>query len=196
MLDEKLLFTNHISKVCSRLAFSSHIIGKFTNILPRTQLLKLFYAYSHAIILYGLTIYGSADKNKLHSLKKIFKILLRKLWGTQQYTKVKTTFIMKQLSILNLDNLLKHSIACFMHKIINKNAPDYMIDMISNNNLSTYKTTRHSNLIRKPKLKLTSMKKSFSWLAPTIWNEIPQVIKNNKFCTFKSYYRNFLLDNQ
>ena len=81
-----------------------------------------------------------------------------------------------------------------MHKILNNNAPVLMKNLIERNVHRKRKITRQDNLIRKPKVKITSMKKAFSWAGPTTWNLLPKYIKNNNLKLFKKELKKMLLE--
>ena len=56
------------------------------NYLPHKSLIKLYYAFVHPHILYGLEIYGTANKEKLDKLcnlnNKLLRIVLHKNLAT------------------------------------------------------------------------------------------------------------------
>ena len=76
-----------------------------------------------------------------------------------------------------------------MHKVQNNIGSSIVINSIRSND-SSARHTRHSYLIRKPKIRISSTKKSFIWAGPTVYNKIPDNIKNSYL--FKKSLKQYL----
>ena len=58
-LDSKLNFLNHVKIIENKLSRAVEILWRLETVLPQTALLKLYYAFLHPHILYGLIVWGS-----------------------------------------------------------------------------------------------------------------------------------------
>ena len=175
------------------MSYICHILTKFYT-LPQSIRRKVYYAYAHPIINYGISIWGLSYKTHIKPLIRLQKSLVKKI----TFKNDNIAELYKNEKILNIDSLNNYSLACSIHKILSKDAPLLLQEIINNCSLVSNRLTRNSvnNYIRKPAIKLTTMKRSFRWAAPTIYNKIPCHIKNNNFKTFKSRLFSYLLLNQ
>ena len=90
----------------------------------------------------------------------------------------------KDLNLLSIDYLKEYSLLCFMYKIMKFQSPTLLYNSI-NKNKCNLRNTRQRNMIRKPQVKLSSMRKSFTWLASTLWNELLPADKDKNYNSFK-----------
>ena len=79
-IDDKLNYVNHIKHVTKKLSFVSYILSRFYN-LPKAILKKIYYSFGHSLIMYGISIWGSAYKVNLRPLKKVHKNIVKKNIG-------------------------------------------------------------------------------------------------------------------
>ena len=191
-IDEKLTFKNHIKKTCSKLSYVSHILTRFYT-LPQAVRKKVYYAYAHPIMNYGISLWGSSYITHIRPLIRVQNSLVKKI--SYNYNK-NISDIYKKEKILNIDSLKKYALLCNMHKIISNHAPLLLQELIHDSFFSSTKYTRNRDLIRKPAVKLTIMKRSFCWAAPTIFNSIPDYIKKNNYKNFKSRIFDYLVEHQ
>ena len=64
-IDLRLNFHSHIKSVENKVARSVGILSKLKHFLPSNSLLKLYYAFIHPHLLYGLSIWGCTHKSYL-----------------------------------------------------------------------------------------------------------------------------------
>ena len=83
------------------------------------------------------------------------------------------------ISPLSISATKQYFTLCKMHKIINKSIPENMLELVPYINYNRTRETRQSKLIKKPKINLTIMKKSFAYTATEEWNLLPSSFKNN-----------------
>ena len=72
-IDDKLNYISHIKHVIKKLSFVSYVLSRSYN-LPKTILKKIYYAFGHPIIMYGISIWGSTYNVNLKPIKKLHKI--------------------------------------------------------------------------------------------------------------------------
>ena len=68
ILDNKLTFSDHISKVAKKVSPSVGIISKLRHYVPTSVLLKLYYAILHPYLFYGIIVWRSTYKSYLQKL--------------------------------------------------------------------------------------------------------------------------------
>ena len=79
-IDSKLSWENHIDHVKKKLSSGLAIIFKLRHYLSQNQLKDLYFAFIHSNILYGLEIWGAANKTKLDAISKLMNKSLRAMY--------------------------------------------------------------------------------------------------------------------
>jgi hypothetical protein len=190
-IDNKLNFSKHISKVCSKLAFCNYAFSKIKG-NSNIALYKLLYnSYAKSILEYGVSVWGSTAKVHLKPLTVLQNSIVRKICPPD--LKLRTMAQYRKIGILPMNKLYKHNVACYMFRLQKLNVPSYLRD-----NLLIKKNFRHSyryaHYLAKPKNKLQNCTKNIKWSGPNIWNSLPiNLMKISPFSKFKTMLKNFLL---
>ena len=106
-----------------------------------------------------------------------------------------TKTLFKTLDWLPLDEHIRCIQMVQMWKILNKQAPSYLQD-----NFTTVSTIhkintrqRSKNQLYVPKYKLEYGKRTFKYVGSTMWNELPEIIRNaESINSFKKLYRSYI----
>ena len=121
ILDNQLLFKQHIKMLESKLTRSVGTIFKLKSFLPKYKLSKIYYAFIHSYLNYGLIIWGATPVSNLSKLcriqSKALRVILRTGWREHAPRLYATQ------KILQLSKLITYSVAKFMHKFTNKKLP-------------------------------------------------------------------------
>lgn len=190
-IDHTLNFKKHVSKVCSKLAYCSHILTKLRGKVNLKILQTLYYAYANSILEYAISIWGCTAKYILHPLQVVQNSILRSMQYVPKYTNMKTVF--KRLKILNIHSLYSYSACCYMYKALNNLCPKHINNMLIHKKSYKY-ATRHLNLLSKPQFTLDKATMCLSWKAPTLFNTLPNNIRNSSSLkSFKKNLKNHLL---
>ena len=86
ILDNKLIFSDHISNVAKKVSRSVGIISKLIHYVPTSILLKLYHAILHPHLLYGIIVWGSTYKSYLQKLVSLQNKGSRLITGTNNFT--------------------------------------------------------------------------------------------------------------
>ena len=84
-VDSRLNFNSRIKSVENKIARSVGILSKLKHSLSSTSLLKLYYAFIHPHMLYGLSIWGSTHKSYLSKLQTPKKQSCKNHWRRKIY---------------------------------------------------------------------------------------------------------------
>ena len=82
---------------------------------------------------------------------------------------------MSALGILNLPQQLAYNKGIFMHKVLNNNSPNYLVQLFISHQ-SHYTNSRNNLYVPRPRLDL--FKTSLSFAGASLWNSLPQNIKS------------------
>ena len=105
LIDSKLLFCDHIHKICNKLSRAVGILCKLKNLFPSCILKKLYFTFFHSHLLYCLIIWSATYKTYLEPLKKLQNKALRVINNMQWSSNSDPLF--KKNKILKLEDLIK-----------------------------------------------------------------------------------------
>ena len=191
-IDDKLTFKKHINAVSSKISFVGHLLSR-CYYLPEYVKKKLYFSYAHPMVVYGITVWGRTYENHKKTIKKSHKRLVKKI----NNSKLNYRDSLKKYGILNIDMQTNFTLATNIHKVIYGNAPTLVKNLINKNKLRNSGNrilTRRNNQIRKPKVNVNCMKRSFDYAASKVWNEIPNNIKNPNYKVFKKKAKAYFID--
>ena len=176
-------FDKHIQYICSKISISIGIIYKIQSLIPKSCLRMLYFSIIHPYILYCLPVFGATYNTHLQPLVILQKRAVRIISGAGFLDH--TTPLFYENKILKIEDLYKHSIACYVYSnpsILNQFQQSHSYN------------TRNRNLLVPPRVGLRSTEQSILYNAVKIWNGVPENIKLSLTKqSFKYNYRNYLL---
>ena len=129
LLDEKLNFKQHIGSVIAKINKGISLIKKLRHSLPRKSLLTIYKAFLRPLIDYADIIYDQPQNEpfceKLESVHYETALAIR---GAMQ--KTSRNKIYQELGLESLKSRRWYNRLSCMFKIMKKEAPNYLIDLI------------------------------------------------------------------
>ena len=114
-IDDNLKWDLHVDVVYKKLMKFTGIFYKLRNVLPQDSLKRLYYAFVHPHLIYGIEVYGSARNSVLDKLNKLNNKILRILQNKKtRETPVKQLY--RNYNTLPITELYKLHILTFVHK--------------------------------------------------------------------------------
>ena len=120
------------------------ILSKLKHFLPSNSLLKLYYAFIHPHLLYGLSIWGCTHKSYLSKLQTLQNKAV-KIIGGGKYMDHATPFYSK-LKILKIPELYKHEVAKLVFHHYHQRLPPLLSNLYIKTNqvsLKVYTFIKH-----------------------------------------------------
>ncbi|CAH1099726.1 unnamed protein product [Psylliodes chrysocephalus] len=150
--------------------------------LPVQNLITLYYALVESHLRYGIVIWGSALRCHLKALETIQKRFLKIIFSRD--FRYPSNLLYSEGKILDLRQLYFY---CSVQK--------YKFTTKEPNLLFHYYNTRNRNLHHLPQVGKSLTQRSFAYLAPKMYNQLPESIKNliHK-STFKIQIKNLLFN--
>ena len=186
VLDSKLKFNEHISHICSKISKCIGIMYRLRPILSFENLLSLYYAFVNPYLDYCILVWGTTYETYLYPLKILQKRVIRLICKEPYLSHTDPLF--HKCSILKLDDMIKFRMGCYVFQnfdLFNNLGPFHSYNTRSSD--SSYRLNPSYQ-------RLTQTQHSVYFVAPRIWNEIPDYIKNvSTFTKFKRIYKNYLL---
>ena len=181
-IDDKLKFNSHISHVCNKISKSIGIINKIKSVLPRSTLRSLYFTLIYPYINYCNIIWSNTFSSHMHPLKVLQKRAIRIINNKPSRDHTHELFI--NSGILKLEDITKFNLGVYMYK----HQHDELYLRSHNHN------TRTRNFLLPIYSRLSSTQQSLQYQGPTVWNSIPNDIKEcHSLQSFKKHYRSYLL---
>ena len=131
-LDEKLNWKLHIEKVLAKTRKITYTIIKLKKYLPAEHIAMIYKGLIKPIFEYGLSIWGHKRTKELNrSHKKIIRIMN----SMPQHTHAEP--LLKQMNILQLDDLYKLRVVTALNKVRNGEAPNILANYCEWNDLES-----------------------------------------------------------
>ena len=139
---------------------------------------KLYYAFIHTHLNFGLLIWSATPKSNLTKLIRIQNKAIRLLAGAGWKTHAPPLY--SKLNILSLNKLTTHVIAKFMHKHYLGKLPKNFNDYFTLVSSVHFRTTRNSLKLYQhfiPQFPTNKLQRGIKYIGSKIWNSVPEELK-------------------
>lgn len=176
-IDEKLKWNEHTDAVKKKISKSYFAINKIKYILPRRNLVTLYYTLVYPHLTYGITIWGGAHDIHLKKIIIFQKKLIRLISNVPYNSHTGTLF--KTLNLLKFHDIYELCIAKYVYKFLNKSLPHALSNIFTLSHDRHYHKTRHSTALNLEPPNITIETSRRSILTNAIWNKIPSALYMN-----------------
>ena len=194
IIDNRINFYEHIKVLECKIARSVGILTKLKTILPKQNLLQLYYTLVHSHLTYGIFIWGSTYPSHLQKLQKLQNKALKAICNAPYRSLAKPLYA--QLNILQIEDVYKYEIAKFMFNFNKTLAPSPFSNFFQKihqvSNRSTRLSAEQDNLYI-PRYRNNRLQRCIKYQGVKIWNIIPKEIKKSTYNIFKNKYKKYLL---
>ena len=187
----------HIKMLENKLSRSLGILHKTKSFLPTYILRKLYYAFIHTHLNFGLLICSATPKSNLTKLIRIQNKATRLLAGADWKTHAPPLY--SKLNILSLNRLMTHVIAKFMHKHYLGKLPKNFNDYLTLISSVHFRTTRNSLKLYQyfiPQFPTNKLQRGIKYKGSKIWNSVPEELKKLNHTQLKRKQKTYLLSNE
>jgi hypothetical protein len=178
-VDENLNWRNHITNLEKSLIKIVRTFHLVKNWVPRNIKLKIYHAYIHSKIKYGICIYGAAGTVLLNKIQRLQNRAIKTLFNLDFYTPTKN--LLFDFKLLSVKDLYKQTISEFVFKQRLQLLPTLFQNYFSTNDKHVPRSTRQSKLLKIYKIKTQQAIHSIRYAGPKIWNELTKELDIN--CT-------------
>ena len=142
IIDNRINFYEHIKVLECKIARSVGILTKLKIILPKQNLLQLYYTLVHSHLTYGISVWGSIYPSHLQKLRKLQNKALKAICNAPYQTPAKPLYT--QLNILQIQDVYKHKIAKCMFNCNKTLTPTPFSNFFQKTNQVSNRSTRLS----------------------------------------------------
>jgi hypothetical protein len=194
-LDSKLSWKNHIDHVKKKLSSSISVIYNLRSFVTPVILKQIYYSFIYSNILYGIEVWGAANKTSLLGVSKLMNKSIRALSFKRKCDNVKPLY--DNNNFLSLNNIIKLSWGCMIKKcLLGHHSMEFEENVFKKQNHRFVTRSKECNLVL-PFFTLQSTRNSIFFSGIISWNqnkvgEIHEMSLN----AFKNNLKKFLLNNQ
>ena len=165
ILDNNLTFNKHINHVVAKLSRSAGILYRIRKSLPHYARLNYYYSFVYPYLNYNIITWAATSHSHLYPLIIQHKRIIRLL--TDSHFREHTTPLFSRLGLLKLLDIYKYNLLIYIQKLIwnGKFQPDHDVN------------TRSRNLAVPTFQRLTRTQQSVSYAGPSLWNDLPNYLK-------------------
>ncbi len=166
--------------------FNLRNIAKLWNMLPVSDAEKLVHAFMTSRLDYCNALLGGCPASSINKLQVVQNAAARVLTRLRKYDHI--TPILQSLHWLHIKYRISYKILLLTYKALNGSAPAYLTSLPSRYNPSRSLRSQNSGLLVVPRIaKSTKGGRAFSYLAPKLWNSLPDNIQgSDTLSLFKS----------
>jgi hypothetical protein len=192
IFDTNLSFENQITNVCRTAFFHLRNIAKIRHMLSVADAEKLIHAFMTSRLDYCNALLGGCPARSINKLQLVQNAAARVLTRTKKYDHISP--ILSSLHWLPVKFRIDFKILLTTYKALNGLAPQYLSDLLPRYIPSRSLRSQNSGLLIVPRIsKSTKGGRSFSYLAPKLWNSLPNTVREADTLTqFKSRLKTHL----
>ena len=183
-MDKHLKWNEHILNLTKNIRKLLRTFYILRQILCKKLLISVYKSLVESLIRYGIVVWGGLYQNSLNSLNVVQNYILKVLF---EKNKLSSANLLCASDIFDVRSIYVFEVCCFVKK--NNEINNYVMHSYNTRNC----VSKH---LVTPKIKTNLNKRSFTYLAPKIFNLIPNNIKSvHIFKTFKKLCKNFIFEN-
>ncbi len=177
LLDDKLNFTEHISKLHSKIARAMFSLRQIKNFIGPKYIKNVYYAHVHSSLNYCSTLLTAAQSKHFKPLQSLQRKAARIMAGAAYNDPAPPIFF--ELNILPLKQLIKYNIAIFMFQYNYGLLPEsFTGTWIRNDEYYEHDfSLRNRSDLHIQRFKYVYLSKHPLFIYPEIWNNLSQELK-------------------
>ena len=197
--DSNLSFTQHIRNKCRTASWGLTKIGRIRKFLNKSATEKLIHAFVSSHLDYCNSLMVGLPQSHIAPLQRIQNTAARLVKRTRKFERI--TPIIRSLHWLPVQQRITFKILLLVYKAIHNQAPSYLQNLISIRSSSLASSSRrlrshtsaHLQLMPGPRTKTQYGDRSFTVIAPKLWNELPISVREAQSVdVFKSLLKSHL----
>ncbi len=194
LFDSNLSFDSHVSSICKTAFFHLKNIYKLRHMLSMSNAEILIHAFMTSRLDYCNTLLGGCSACLINKLQMVQNAAARVLTRTRKYDHISP--VLPTLHWLPTKHHIDFKILLITYKALNGLAPLYLSKLLSHYSPPRPVRSQNSGHLIIPRIsKSTAGGRSFFYLAPKLWNNLPNTVREaDTVCQFKSRLKTHLFN--
>ncbi|XP_052454335.1 uncharacterized protein LOC128014662 [Carassius gibelio] len=182
LLDRNLSLESHVSSICKTAFFHLKNISKLRPMLSMSNAEMLIHAFMTSRLDYCNALLGGCSARLVNKLQLVQNAAARVLTGTRKYDHISP--VLSTLHWLPIKHRIDFKILLITYKALNCLAPQYLNELLLHYTpLRPLRSQNSGNLIIPRISKSTAGGRSFSYLPPKLWNNLPNIVRQTLHTT-------------
>ena len=181
IFDENMSMISHISSVCKKGFYQIYRLKQIRKYFNKETTERLVHSFI-TFITYWLrnSLLFGLPETTIHKLQRLQNAAARLILQRDRYASVTNMF--KQLHWLPVKMRIKFKMALLVFKCLNGVGPSYLSELLVKKPITrNLRSSADDNLLLIPRVRTESFgKRSFKYAAPSVWNSLPQQIRNSQ----------------
>ncbi len=180
-----------VSSICKNALFHLKNISKLR---PMSNAEMLIHAFRTSMLDYGNALLGGCSARLINKLQMVQNAADRIFTRTRKYEHISP--FLSTLYWLPIKHRIDFKILLITYKALNGLAPQYLSELLSHYSPPRPLCSQNSGHFIIPRIsKSTAGGRSFFYLAPKLWNNLPNTVREaDTFCQFKSRLKTHLFN--
>ena len=193
-LDSNMSMENHIKKVCQSAYFQIRNLSSIRKLLSKDTAEILMHAFVTSRLDNGNALLNGITEQQLKKLQLVQNSAARVLTMTRKFDHI--TPILINLHWLPVRYRIQYKTLLITWKGLNNMAPSYITELLSPYTPKRSLRSSDQSLLAVPRTKSSLGDRSFSVVAPKLWNSLPTDLRQaNSLHYFKTGLKTFLFNN-
>ncbi|XP_056618644.1 uncharacterized protein LOC130433018 isoform X2 [Triplophysa dalaica] len=194
VFDSTLSFESHVANTCKIAFFHLKNISKLRHMLSLSDAEKLIHAFMTSRLDYCNALLGGCPAGLLQKLQLVQNAAARVLTRTKKYEHI--TPVLSTLHWLPIKHRINFKILLITYKALHGLAPQYLNELLLYYRPPRTLRSKGSCQLVIPRISKSSAGgRSFSYLAPKLWNILPCTVREaDTLCQFKSRLKTHLFN--
>ena len=191
-MDQHLTMSSHVSKVCRSAMAAIRKIGHIRAYMGQKTTLTLVHAFVTSRLDACNVLLGNLPQKEVCKIQRIQNIAARIITRSRCHEHI--TPILRKLHWLPIHKRIQFKILLLTFKSLRGTAPSYIKDLIRPYIPTRALRSQQQNLLQVPRCNTQYHgHRSFSVIAPTLWNSLPHIIRDAPTVeSFKSLPKTYL----
>lgn len=194
LLDKNLTLEDQISKKCRDAFLELKDISRNRKFMDFETCKMIVSSLVLSKLNFCCVLYIGLPKYQIEKLQKVQNYAAKVITMARKFDRV--TPLLKRLNWLTVENYMLLRYSTLIYKSLNNTAPMYLQNEIKNYVPQRDLRSGYRYLLNVPRIDSELGRRSFTYLAPTIWNDIPFEIRMSSETMFKRKIREKLQNSQ
>lgn len=177
-LDQTLSFNMHIDEMAKRVYGTLSFINRISDQLDKATRINVVQSLVMTVINYGSKIWGITTKQQIERVQRLQNFAAKvAVGGARKFDHVSP--IIEELEWLKIDKKILYDICIMVYNVVKHHLPCWLFTLPTVQEVNNARPTRQSQDLFVPRTRTDMGKKLFTVKGPTIWNELPEMIKGS-----------------
>mgnify|MGYP000055841641 CR=1 FL=1 len=170
--NNRLSWKDHIASILQSVSKLLHGMCKLSKDIDRKSLESIYQTFIRPKLEYACIVWDDCSEQDCQAVENCQLRAARKVTGAKRGTSHETQWP-------NLDARKDHFKLCFMHKVVNKAAPDYVVEILPNT-VTTHYNLRDNDDFDQYQFTTEKLRKSLFPDCIRKWNGLDKIVRNDQ----------------